>query len=196
MILTLTGGEVLQLSGIEIKNGCIVYYGNPAGYIKEDRATVDKIFQSTEFEEWLSEKGLVSEWRDGVFERLSNGEKAEELKEDEKSLKNIRIWQLKADSDFELRFRAYDEVVKASGEPCMANYETVYDGELGTNDLEAVYAKFNMDHPNGFTGHSLSISDVVELYDEGSSEFFYVDRIGFQKIEFANQHEHDMRMGM
>ncbi len=196
MILTLTGGEVLQLNGIEMKDGCIVYYGNPAGYIKEDRATVDKIFQSTEFEEWLSEKGLASDWRDGVFERLSNGEKAEELSEAEKSLKKIRIWQLKSDSDFELRFRAYDEVVKASGEPSMANYETVYDGELETNDLEAVYAKFNMDHPNGFTGHSLSISDVVELYDEGVSEFYYVDRIGFQKIEFANQHEHDMRMGM
>lgn len=184
------------MSGIEMKNGCIVYYGNPAGYIKEDRATVDKIFQSAEFEEWLSEKGLVSDWKDGVFERLLNGEKAEELKNDEKSLKNVRIWQLKANSDFDLRFRAYDEVVKASGEPNMANYETVYDGELETNDLEAVYAKFNMDHPNGFTGHSLSISDVVELYDESGSEFYYVDRIGFQKIEFANEHEHDMRMGI
>ncbi len=184
------------MSGIEMKNGCIVYHGNPAGYIKEDRATVDKIFQSTEFEGWLSEKGLVSDWRDGVFERLSNGEKAEELQEDEKSLKNVRIWQLKADSDFELRFRAYDEVVKALGEPSIENYETVYDGELETNDLEAVYAKFNMDHPNGFTGHSLSISDVVELYDKSGSEFYYVDRIGFQKIEFANQHEHDMKMGM
>ena len=184
------------MSGIEMKNGCIVYYGNPAGYIKEDRATVDKIFQSIEFEGWLSEKGLVSDWRDGVFERLSNGEKAEELQEDRKLLKNVRIWQLKADSDFELRFRAYDEVVKASGEPSMVNYETVYDGELETNDLEAIYAKFNMDHPNGFTGHSLSISDVVELYDEGGSEFYYVDRIGFLKIEFANQHQHDMRIGM
>jgi hypothetical protein len=196
MILTLTGGEVLQLSGIEMKNGCIVYYGNPAGYIKEDRATVDKIFQSTEFEEWIFEKMLIPNWKDGVFERISNGEKAEELHEGEKSLKNVRIWQLKADSDFELRFRAYDEVLKSSGKPSMANYETVYDGELETNDLEAVYAKFNMDQPNGFTGHSLSISDVVELYDEGGSEFYYVDRIGFQKIEFVNQHEHDMRMGM
>ena len=31
------------MSGIEFKNGCIVYYGNPAGYLKEDKATVDKI---------------------------------------------------------------------------------------------------------------------------------------------------------
>lgn len=183
------------MSGIEMKNGCIVYYGNPAGYIKENKATVDKMFQSKEFEEWLSEKMLVPNWTDGVFEKLSKGEKAAEL-EDRKPLKNVRIWQLKADSDFELRFRAYLEVVKASGEPSKSNYETVYEGELETNDLESIFAKFNTEHPNGFKGHSLSISDVVELYDESGSEFYYVDRVGFQKIGFANQQEHDMKMGM
>lgn len=186
----------MQLSGIEVKNGCIIYYGNPAGYVKDDRATVDKIFQSKEFKEWLSEKKLISDWKDGVFERLSSREKAEELLKDKKSLKNVRIWQLKADSDFDLRFRAYDEVVKASGEPSMVNYEAVYDGELETNDLESIYAKFNLDHPNGFTGHSLSISDVVEIYDERGSDFYYVNTIGFQKIEFADQQEQDIKMGM
>ena len=44
------------MSGIEFKNGCVVYYGNPAGYLKEDKATVDKMFQSKEFEDWLSDR--------------------------------------------------------------------------------------------------------------------------------------------
>lgn len=185
------------MSGIEIKNGCIVYYGNPAGYIKEDKATVDKMFQSEEFEEWLNEKRLIPNWTDGVFEKLSKGEKISELHKDIKPLKNVRIWQLKADSDFDLRFKSYEEVLKLSGEPSMKNYETVYDGELETNDLESIYTKFNMEHPNGFKGHSLSISDVVELYDESGSEFHYVDRIGFQKIGFAKQQlEHGMTLGM
>ena len=186
----------MQLSGIEIKNGCIVYYGNPAGYIKEDKATVDKMFQSKEFEEWLNEKRLSPNWTDGVFEKLSKGEKISELHKDIKPLKNVRIWQLKADSDFELRFKSYEEVLKLSGEPSIKNYETVYDGELETNELECIYTKFNIEHPNGFKGHSLSISDVVELYDESGSEFHYVDRVGFQKIGFADQQEHDIRMGM
>ncbi|MGB4660137.1 MAG: YodL domain-containing protein [Mobilitalea sp.] len=177
------------MSGIEMKNGYLVYYGNPAGYIKENKATVDTMFQSKELEEWLAEKKFIPNWIEGVFERLSKGEKATELLEERKPLKQVRIWQLKHDSDFELRFRPYDEVMKTSGEPSMLNYEVVYDGELETNDLESIYAKFNLDHPSGFKGHSLSISDVVELYDESSCEFHYVDRFGFQKIECANQEQ-------
>lgn len=174
------------MSGIEMKNGCIVYYGNPAGYFKENKATVDTMFQSIELEEWLAEKKFIPNWTEGVFERLSKGEKATELLEERKPLKNVRIWQLKHDSDFELRFRSYNEVMKTSGEPSMLNYEVVYDGELETNDLESIYAKFNLDQPSRFKGHSLSISDVVELYDGSGCEFHYVDRFGFQKMECAN----------
>jgi hypothetical protein len=185
------------MSGIEMRNGSIVYYGNPAGYVKENKATVDRMFQSMEFEEWIAEKKFIPNWTDGVFERISKGEKISELQEDRKPLKNVRIWQLKVDSDFELRFRSYDEILKISGEPDLKNYEVVYDGELDTNDLESIYTKFNMDHPNGFRGHSLSISDVVELYDESGSEFHYVDRFGFQEIEFKEQAQtQGMTLGM
>jgi hypothetical protein len=185
------------MSGIEMKNGCIFYYGNPAGYLNENRAIVDTMFQSREFEEWLADKKFVPNWTEGVFERLSKGEKVAGLLEERKPLKNVRIWQLKHDSDFELRFRSYAEVMKTFGEPSMPNYEVVYDGELETNDLESIYSKFNLDQPSEFKGHSLSISDVVELYDESGCVFHYVDRFGFQKIEFANQEqEHGMSMEM
>jgi hypothetical protein len=39
------------VNGIEIKNGIIVYYGNPAGYLKNKEVTVDIMFKSKEFEE-------------------------------------------------------------------------------------------------------------------------------------------------
>ena len=185
------------MSGIEFKNGCIVYYGNPAGYLKEDKATVDKMFQSKEFEEWLADRNLEALWKDGVFERLSKGEQLTDNQEGRVPLKNVRIWQLKSDSDFDLRFRSYDEIQNSYGEPGIGNYEAVYDGELDTNDLEAIYSKFNMDHPVGFKGHSLSISDVVELYDDSGSAFHYVDRIGFKEIEFgSNEQEHGITMSL
>ena len=184
------------MGGIEIKNGLLVYYGNPAGFVKDDRATVDRMFQSKEFEEWLSEKKFNANWAEGIFERLSKGEQLG-VPETICPLKNVRIWQLKSDSDLELRFRNYDEVLKVSGEPSKNNYDVVFDGELETNDLESIYTKFNMDHPTDFKGHSLSISDVVELYDENSSEFNYVDQFGFKAIEFADQsHEQGMTLGM
>lgn len=185
------------MSGIEFKNGCIVYYGNPAGYLKEDKATVDKMFQSKEFEDWLTDRNLEALWKDGVFERLSKGEELTENSEGKVPLKNVRIWQLKPESDFELRFRSYDEIQNICGEPCIKNYDAVYGGELDTNDLEAIYSRFNIDHPEGFTGHSLSISDVVELYDDSGSTFHYVNRIGFKEIEFgSNEQEHGITMSM
>ena len=185
------------MGGIEMKNGLLIYYGNPAGYVKEDRATVDTMFQSKEFEEWLADKKFIPNWIDGVFERLSKGEQLGGTLENSNPIKNVRIWQLKSDSDLELRFRNYDEVLKVSGEPSKNNYDVVFDGELETNNLESIYTKFNMDRPSDFKGHSLSISDVVELYDENSSEFNYVDQFGFKAIEFADQsHEQGMTLGM
>ncbi len=185
------------MGGIEMKNGLLVYYGNPAGYLKENEATVDTMFKSKEFEEWLSEKKFISNWTEGVFERLSKGEMLGNSQVESSPLKNVRIWQLKTDSDLELRFRGYDEVLNVSGEPSKNNYDVVFDGELETNDLESIYTKFNIDHPSDFKGHSLSISDVVELYDESSSEFHYVDQFGFKAMEFADQsHEQGMTLGM
>ena len=185
------------MGGIEMKNGLLIYYGNPAGYLKENEATVDTMFKSKEFEEWLSEKKFISNWTEGVFERLSKGEKLGDPLVKISPLKSVRIWQLKTDSDLELRFRGYDEVLNVSGEPSKNNYDVVFDGELETNDLESIYTKFNIDHPSDFKGHSLSISDVVELYDESSSEFHYVDQFGFKAIEFEDQpQEHNMTIGM
>ncbi len=173
------------MSSIEMKKGCIVYYGNPAGYVKENIAIIDEMFRSKEFEKWLYEKGFNPTWKEGVFEKLSSGKKIEEFSI--KQLKNVRIWQLRSNSDFDLRFISYDEVLKSFGEPDKENYELVYDGEIESNDLESIYTKFNLNHPIGFTGHSLSMSDVVELYDSTGSEFHYVDRFGFKKINFEPQ---------
>ncbi len=185
------------MTGIEMKHGYIYYFGNPAGYIKENIVTVDKIFQSKELEVWLVKQNLIGQWKEGIFERLSSGENIMEVDGDTKEIKNLRIWQLKADSEFELRFKSYEEATKLAGEPSVHNYEVVYDGEIETNDLEAIYAIFNAKHPVGFTGHSLSMSDVVELYDDYDSDFYYVDRYGFEKIKFkAQEQKENMNMNL
>lgn len=182
---------------IEIKNGCIIYYGNPAGYVKDNLATVDTMFKSKEFETWLSVKNLNATWTEGVFEKFLNGGKNIMENIEFKPLKNCRIWQLKSDSEFGMRFISYDEMKKNFGEPKVANYDVVFDGEIETNNLEEIYTKFNTEHPLGFKGHSLSISDVVELYDTVNSEFHYVDQFGFKDIEFKkNAQEHGMTMKM
>ena len=64
-------------------------------------------------------------------------------------------------------------------------YIKVYEGASDTNDLEELYDKFRYHPPSGYTGHGLSISDVLELYDETGSSFFYVDRYDFKRIDFT-----------
>lgn len=171
------------MRGIRMEKDVILYYGNAAGYVSGGKAVVDPLFESQELKNFLARQKDVSEvkWTDGVFDRLMNGQK-ENL--EITPLKNCRIWQLKPESDILMRFIGYDEMVEKFGEPNMRDYETVYDGEVEINDLESIYAKFNVDHPEGFTGHSLSMSDVVELYDDAGSEFHYIDRFGFRQINF------------
>ena len=64
-------------------------------------------------------------------------------------------------------------------------YDRVFVGEVDCKDLEDVYRKFNQEHPEGYKGRSLSVSDVVEIVDEnGDSTFHFCDSVGFQQIDF------------
>lgn len=171
------------MNGIQIKNNLILYYGNTAGYIDKGRAIVDPMFQNKELSAYLTEnKGLELEWRNGTFSRLAEGKL--DTEGNLQVLKRCRIHQLKPNTDIMMRFIGYDELTEQFGEPDPDNYRIVYDGEVETNDLEELFAKFNLDHPPGYEGHSLSMSDIVELYDEGGSTFHYVDHRGFKEISF------------
>ena len=173
------------MSGIRIENGTILFYGNAAGYVSKGRAVVDPMFQGEELSAFLDRQREVKEvkWVDGVFDRLMSGQKeTHEIQ----LLKNCRVWQLRPDVDIGMKFIGYDEMLGRYGPPDPANYQVVYDGEVDTNDLEGLYAKFNADErPPGYTGYSLSMSDVLELYDDAGSEFHYVDRFGFKQVDFA-----------
>ena len=70
-----------------------------------------------------------------------------------------------------------------------ALYDLVFDGEVQATDLEAVYAKFNLDHPAGYTGRSMSVSDVVQVMESSTAKegFFFCDSIGFKEIPFQSE---------
>lgn len=174
------------MESIKLKNSIIYYYGSPSGYLKDSKATVDTMFKCEELKDWCNNKQYDVTFADGIFDRLARKENLLESQENEIPLKNVRIWQLKADSDFSMRFISLEELKKQFGEPSKDSYLTVYDGNLSTNNLDEIYEICNMNHPVGYNGHSLSMSDVVELYDESGSSFHYVDRFGFQEIDFES----------
>lgn len=178
------------MSGIKIENGTILFYGNAAGYVSNGRAVVDPMFQGDELSDFLARQRDVREvkWTEGVFDRLMSGQKEPH---EIRLLKDCRVWQLKPDVDIHMKFISYDDMLNRYGPPDPDNYQVVYDGEVDINDLEGLYAKFNADErPPGYTGYSLSMSDVVELYDANASdagvgsEFHYVDRFGFRQVDF------------
>ena len=66
------------------------------------------------------------------------------------------------------------------------NYELIYVGELSElqeqtegETLEEIYEKFNIDHPEDYRGHSLSVSDIVVLHQNGENSAHFVDSFGF-----------------
>lgn len=69
------------------------------------------------------------------------------------------------------------------------DYQFIYGDELKEGDtLESIYEKFNMDHPADYTGHSLSVSDVVVLKKDGELTAHYVDSFGYQDLpDFSQQ---------
>ena len=94
------------------------------------------------------------------------------------------IYQIKGgDGTRDFRFEPYDRLHAAGNVVDKANYELVYSAELtpGTS-LEDIYTRFNIDHPKDFKGHSLSVSDVVVLHQNGRDTAHYVDSFGYKDV--------------
>ena len=94
------------------------------------------------------------------------------------------IYQIKGgDETRDFRFEPYDRLQAAGNVVDKANYELVYSAELtpGTS-LEDIYTRFNIDHPKDFKGHSLSVSDVVVLHQNGQDTAHYVDSFGYKDV--------------
>ena len=100
------------------------------------------------------------------------------------------IYQLKdGDGMRDYHFEPYDRLQTAGLSVETANYDLIYTAELtpGTS-LEDIYTRFNIDRPEDFKGHSLSVSDIVVLHQNGENTAHYVDSIGYREVpEFLRE---------
>ena len=100
------------------------------------------------------------------------------------------IYQIKGgDETRDFRFEPYDRLQAAGNVVDRANYELVYSAPLAPEtSLEDIYTRFNIDHPKDFKGHSLSVSDVVVLHQNGQDAAHYVDSFGYKEVpEFLQE---------
>lgn len=96
----------------------------------------------------------------------------------------IRVFQIDSEKDGNrLKFRSLNEVMENGGLDS-AIYHQVYGGIVNAANIEDVFALCNLNHPPGYYGHSLSVSDVVEICEGENKGFYYCDTIGFKKVDF------------
>ena len=97
---------------------------------------------------------------------------------------SFSIYQLKGGNEtLDYRFEPLDSIHRNGLSVKPENYELVYEAPLTEKDnLESIYTRFNVDRPADFTGHSLSVSDIVVLHQDGKDTAHYCDRAGFSEV--------------
>ncbi len=103
---------------------------------------------------------------------------------------SFTIYQLKNDDTTrDFRFEPYDCLLTAGRTVDPANYKAVYTAPLAPDmTLDDIFYRFNVNRPEGFTGRSLSVSDVVVLHHKGKDTAHYVDTVGYKELpEFQTQ---------
>ena len=95
------------------------------------------------------------------------------------------ILQIKDGSNGEqYRFWGMNYVQETGLQVNVSDYESKYQGKLKPGEtLDTLYERFNLHRPEDFTGHSLSVSDVIVLESVGDKKAFYVDSFGFCEVE-------------
>lgn len=92
------------------------------------------------------------------------------------------IWQT---HNAEKQFLSLNMLEKGKDEINLFDYEKVYTGKIKNNYdntkeiLEYLFELFNVTRPKGYTGHSMSVSDIVKV----NNEWWYCDTFGFSKLE-------------
>lgn len=143
----------------------------------EDISSHTGVF-GVEREEWDAVRGVVTLREQADTEKLflENPQDA------------FLIYQIRRGGELDAyRFMNYDYLQSKGVTPERGGYDAIYTGGLadyGDNktNLDMIYQRFNVDHPADFKGHSLSVSDIVALKQNGVVSCHYVDSIGFREL--------------
>ena len=133
-------------------------------------------------EDW----NALTEYR-AMKQELAGNEATKEMLHEygakEQDENTFTIYQLKDDVPVDYHFRSLERLQENGLAVDPANYEKIYTAPLTPDmGLERIFEKFNFDRPEDFKGHSLSVSDVVVLHQNGQDTAHYTDSIGFVDI--------------
>ena len=85
-----------------------------------------------------------------------------------------------------VKFMSFSTSKCLGGIPSKGDYVLVYVGETTktyeTHVLDDIFEKLNIDRPVDYRVPSLSVSEVIAIWNKGKIDYWYVDSIGFKKI--------------
>lgn len=112
---------------------------------------------------------------------------------------NITLLQLKRKPENTIkRFTGLDWLLENGMAPRMEDYYKVWFEDHSRDEpacvfdsyddlLEDMYTIFNYSKPVGYTGHSMSVSDVVAVCEKDGrsyrTRYFFTDNIGFKELK-------------
>ena len=156
------------------------------------RGAASQVIRSVEYQLQDLQKEMT-ETREDILEHVSDHENGKE-----NGISAYRIYQIRDDQpDRHERMFQNLATLRSDGKDVIPDaYSAVYEGNLGDTEigksaqqvLDGLFEKFNIAHPDDFLGHSMSVSDVVVLQENGVEKAYYVDSLGFKEVpQFLQQ---------
>ena len=143
-----------------------------------DRSRVDEMLAAAEKaeQEYAAEAAAYAQTPAAIVEQARAAR--------DEPVGSFSIYQLKGGNEtLDYRFEPLDSIHRNGLSVKPENYELVYEAPMTAKDnLESIYTRFNVDRPADFTGHSLSVSDIVVLHQGGKDTAHYCDRAGFSEV--------------
>ena len=122
-----------------------------------------------------------------IFEDFKEQNPIRTLDDAEKTPAKYHIYQLPdGDKYHGIRFESMEQLKREGVQLNLEDYQLVYEDTLddfkGNDTLESLFTKFNIDHPEDFRGHSLSVSDVIVISIDGKDTAYFCDSYGFVEM--------------
>lgn len=181
------GSKMLPLSRDRALEECqsnwMVYYMDGGEMVMAvDAEDIASQPEGTVFALYAQDWQLHPQFREHLQDRLKNQEQREAAF-DAYPGDCFAIYQVKDGLIREYAYRSMEDLTKASLSVQRGNYDLCYTAPATEPmDLDKLYEKFNLDRPGDFGGHSLSVSDIVAIKQNGHVSYYYCDSFGFQEL--------------
>lgn len=98
-----------------------------------------------------------------------------------------RIHQIKDIANTDYAFRSYDpNKFNFKDYECFGEGEFDAEAKTATEICDIIFHVFNMRKPADFEGHSLSVSDIIEITTNLTSSFYYCEPVGWKRISYGS----------